>query len=148
VIFVLGLAAFLSAYNALLNALSLQERRLYLPLNLAMAAALVMIGRARGVSWEALGLGAAGVRPGLALGAVIVVLMAGGLAVAWAVPGLHGFLHDRRMAEVDVRELAYRALLRIPLGTALAEEVAFRGVLFGAWAAPHRVRLRRTPPTP
>ena len=29
--------------------------------------------------------------------------------------------------------LAYRALVRIPLGTALLEEFAFRGVLFGAW---------------
>jgi len=135
VIFVLGLAGFLTAYNALLNALTLQERRLYLPLNLAMAAVLVLIGRTRGLSWEALGLGAAGVGPGLAMGAVIVVLVVGGLAVAWAVPGLHVFLHDRRMTHVDAGELAYRALLRIPLGTALAEEVAFRGVLFGAWAA-------------
>jgi membrane protease YdiL (CAAX protease family) len=135
VILVLGLAGFLTAYNALLNALSLQERRLYVPLNLAMAASLALIGRARGLSWEALGLGAAGVWPGLALGMVFVAVFVVGLAVAWAVPGLHRFLHDRRMAQVDVRELAYRTLLRIPLGTALAEEVAFRGVLFGAWAA-------------
>ncbi|MGH8937501.1 MAG: lysostaphin resistance A-like protein [Acidimicrobiia bacterium] len=134
-IFVLGLAGLLIAYNALLNALSLQERRLYLPVNLAGAAVLVLIGRARGLSWEALGLGAGGIGLGLALGGVIAVLIAGGLAMAWAVPGLHGLLHDRRMAQVDARELAYRALLRIPLGTALAEEVAFRGVLFGVWAA-------------
>ncbi len=29
--------------------------------------------------------------------------------------------------------MAYQTLLRIPLGTALLEEVAFRGVLFGVW---------------
>ena len=29
--------------------------------------------------------------------------------------------------------LAYRAAIRIPVGTALLEELAFRGVLLGAW---------------
>ena len=34
---------------------------------------------------------------------------------------------------MSVGLLAYRALVRIPLGTALLEEFAFRGVLFAAW---------------
>ncbi|MGH9198426.1 MAG: CPBP family intramembrane glutamic endopeptidase, partial [Acidimicrobiia bacterium] len=31
------------------------------------------------------------------------------------------------------RDVAYRVLVRLPLGTALFEEVAFRGVVYGMW---------------
>ncbi len=45
------------------------------------------------------------------------------------------FFADQRVADLDRGELVRYALIRIPLGTALLEEVAFRGVLFGAWDA-------------
>jgi membrane protease YdiL (CAAX protease family) len=49
------------------------------------------------------------------------------------VPALRPILEDDRVADIGVGLLAYRALVRIPLGTALLEELAFRGVLFAAW---------------
>jgi membrane protease YdiL (CAAX protease family) len=44
-------------------------------------------------------------------------------------------LADARVRHLRGGELAYQALVRVPLGTALLEELAFRGVLFAAWRA-------------
>ncbi len=41
-------------------------------------------------------------------------------------------LGDKRAAGLDARDTAYQALVRIPVGTALWEETAFRGVLQAA----------------
>ena len=38
-------------------------------------------------------------------------------------------LHDKRVAGLDRRQLAYQVLLRIPIGTVGWEEIAFRAVL-------------------
>jgi membrane protease YdiL (CAAX protease family) len=38
---------------------------------------------------------------------------------------------DDRVAELSASQVAFQALIRIPFGTALFEEFAFRGVLFG-----------------
>jgi membrane protease YdiL (CAAX protease family) len=55
------------------------------------------------------------------------------LIAAVAIPALHPLFEDERVSGIGWGLLAYRTLLRIPLGTALFEEFAFRGVLFGAW---------------
>ena len=47
-------------------------------------------------------------------------------------------IKDERVAHLSGKGLAYQVLVRIPLGTALLEEVAFRGVLVGAWIASGR----------
>ena len=59
-------------------------------------------------------------------------MVASGLAAGLAVPSLRPLLRDARVAGLDDRAVAYRALLRIPVGTVLWEEVAFRGVLHAA----------------
>jgi uncharacterized protein len=41
---------------------------------------------------------------------------------------------DERVAELSASQVAFQALVRIPLGTALFEEFAFRGVLFGLFS--------------
>jgi membrane protease YdiL (CAAX protease family) len=41
---------------------------------------------------------------------------------------------DERVAELSASQVAFQALIRIPLGTALFEEFAFRGVLFGLFS--------------
>ena len=35
---------------------------------------------------------------------------------------------------MDARELVYRLVVHIPLGTAVPEEILFRGVLYGTWS--------------
>jgi membrane protease YdiL (CAAX protease family) len=56
------------------------------------------------------------------------------LAVAAVVPALRPLFDDARVRDLDSVGVAYHALVRIPLGTVLFEELAFRGALFGALA--------------
>jgi membrane protease YdiL (CAAX protease family) len=43
------------------------------------------------------------------------------------------FVADERAAGLGASEIAFNMLVRIPLGTALAEELVFRGVLYGTF---------------
>ena len=92
--------------------------RWYVPVNLATAGVLVAAVGCPGLS-------AAGWATGVA-GVLVVLLVIALLAV---VRRTRPLLADRRMAGVDARGTAWRALVRIPLGTVVLEEVAFRGVL-------------------
>ena len=104
----------------------------YVPANLAAAGVLLAAARAAGLSWRELGLARGRLRDGLAWGSVCGGVVALGYAVALAVPGLRTLLQDERTAGLDAGELAAQVLVRIPLGTVLLEEVAFRGVLLAA----------------
>lgn len=111
------------------------------PFSLLAAALLVVVARRAGVSANALGLGkntaARGVRVGAAAMAVVVVA----IATLTAVPASRGLFADDRFLGVTIPEMLYEALFRIPIGTALAEEIAFRAVLLGMllrWASPGR----------
>ena len=107
----------------------------YVPVNLATAGALVVIGRAGGLSAREVGLARATVRRGLVVGGVGAAIVVAGIVVGAALPLTRGWFEDERIADIDSRsELAYQALVRIPLGTALFEELAFRGVLLGLLA--------------
>jgi len=52
--------------------------------------------------------------------------------VVAAVPATRPVLNDKRITSLDGRAVAYQAVVRIPIGTVLWEEVAFRGVLQAA----------------
>jgi membrane protease YdiL (CAAX protease family) len=60
------------------------------------------------------------------------VLVAAGYAVALAIPALRPLLTDARVGGLDGADIAFRVLVRIPFGTVVWEEVAFRGVLLAA----------------
>ncbi len=104
---------------------------LYVPVNLAVAAALLAAGRRAGLAPRDLGLGAW--RSGARAGGLAAAALATGLAAGLAVPALRPLFDDARVAGAGWGLVAYRALVRIPLGTVLLEEVAFRGVLLAAW---------------
>ncbi|MDQ4070666.1 MAG: CPBP family intramembrane metalloprotease [Actinomycetota bacterium] len=104
--------------------------RWYVPLNLATAGVLVAL-----VGPDDLGL-SPGEEPVAAVAAALTVLVA--VAVLAVLPATRPFFADRRMAGVDGRGTAWRALVRIPFGTVVLEEVAFRGVLpvlLSTWSA-------------
>lgn len=104
---------------------------LYVPVHLLAAAGLVWWMRRTGLEWDELGLDRRrfgnGLRYGLAAAAVVAVV----LAVGAAIPAFDGFFADARVAGVGVAGLTYQTLVRIPLGTVVLEETAFRGVLLG-----------------
>jgi uncharacterized protein len=101
--------------------------------NLVLGAALVAGARALGISWHALGLAPSGVGSGLAwgLGAVVGTVLVG--AAIMATPLRRAFA-DIRAVDMAPRTLAFHYLVRIPFGTALFEEVVFRGVLLALLA--------------
>jgi membrane protease YdiL (CAAX protease family) len=104
-------------------------RRAHLLTGPVAAAVLLLVGRAAGLSWTELGLGAGSLLRGLRWGGVCAAIVVGGYAVALAVPALHRFFLDTRY-RLGLRPAFGAAFLSVPLGTVVFEEVAFRGVLW------------------
>lgn len=107
---------------------------LYVPLNLAATALLAAVSRSLGLRSTDLGLDPANRRVGLTVGTMVGLIGAAIMAAGAAIPQLRPLFHDARIADASAGLVVYRALVRIPLGTALFEEFAFRGVLYGAWS--------------
>jgi uncharacterized protein len=120
----------LVGWNAALNLVPFPAWS-YVPANLGLAAAAVAVVRRLGVTSEAAGLGRRQ-RRGLAIGLGVAALVGLGLLLALRVPALAPLLDDERAAGLAGAALVYAAAVRIPLGTALPEEVVFRGALLGA----------------
>jgi membrane protease YdiL (CAAX protease family) len=105
----------------------------YVPWNLAIAVVIVLLARHE-VSMVDMGF--TRWRSGLAWGGVLLALTTGVLLLALAMPAFHQMYHDRRV-ESGVGTWIYQALIRIPLGTAVLEETAFRAVLPAVFVARH-----------
>jgi uncharacterized protein len=105
----------------------------YVPANLAASVGLVALARRHGCSWDDLGLEPTRLGAGWRLGAAMAAVAAA-TAVATSVhPATRPYLLDERANGHLGTAVLYRALVRFPLGTALFEEVAFRGVVEGIW---------------
>lgn len=103
----------------------------YVPWNASVAISIVLIAR-RVLTLPQMGFTEwrSGARWGGALfGATTVVLMIG-----LAIPVFHQMFHDRRVSD-GTWTWIYQAFIRIPFGTALLEETAFRAVLPALFAA-------------
>jgi membrane protease YdiL (CAAX protease family) len=123
--------AVLAVANLLTNRLAPQ---LYLPICVTGAGVLLLAGRRGGLSWSELGLGAGSVRTGLRWAAAAAAAVLAGYLLALALPATRAAFADERAAGLSVGALAWFALVRVPLGTVLLEEVGFRGVLWGLLA--------------
>jgi uncharacterized protein len=132
-VFLVGLVVALAFYNNALNLLG-PPGALYVPVNLIAAGLLLWAARTQGYPWADLGVRRAAVAPGLRWGGAVAVGVAVVLGVALFVPAADPLLGDQRVAGLTATGLAYQVLVRIPLGTVVLEEVAFRGVLLGVWA--------------
>lgn len=104
-------------------------RRAHLVTGPLAAAVMLLIGRAAGLSWAELGLGAGSLVRGLRWGGACAAIVVAGYAAALAVPALHRFFLDTRY-RLALRPAFGAAFLSVPLGTVVFEEVAFRGVLW------------------
>ncbi|GGQ48788.1 hypothetical protein GCM10010166_16360 [Couchioplanes caeruleus subsp. azureus] len=94
------------------------------------AAGLLALARGAGLSADDVGIGRRSWRRGAAYALVCVSVVAAGYAVAALIPALRpAFLDTRYRSGPGAAVTA--ALLLVPLGTVLFEEVAFRGVLWG-----------------
>lgn len=93
------------------------------------AVALVAVARFSGFRLASIGLGRHTVARAAVLGLAGAGMIALAFGVALAVPALRTFFEDGRVGTPGIGQLLWLALIRIPLGTVLLEEVAFRGVL-------------------
>jgi hypothetical protein len=106
-------------------------RRARLATNVGAAGALVGLARLSGLGASELGLRPADLRRGTRAGAVAAVPIVAGVAAALAVPRTRALLADEKITGTGRAEAAFETFVRIPLETALAEEIIFRGVLLG-----------------
>jgi len=128
--FAVAACAVLAAYNNV-TGLNSEHERWYVRLNLGATGAALAAAKLSGLTPEDLGLGRGRWLPGrLGCG------LAAGAGACWlliaAVPATRPLVGDQRAAGLSGRDVAYQALIRIPVGTALWEETAFRGVLQAA----------------
>ena len=113
----------------------------YVVVNMAAAGALLAAARWAGLTWEELGLARRRLPAGLAWGGVCVATIAAAYVVALVVPALRPLLTDARVGGMDGAEITYQTLVRVPFGTVLWEEIAFRGVLLAALIRLYSVRV-------
>lgn len=97
------------------------------------AVLLLAVGRAGGLTWQELGLGPQTLLRGAQVGVAVAIPVAIFYAVAVAIPSTRGAFRDTRY-RLGLRAALYTALVAIPLGTVLFEEVAFRSVLWALLA--------------
>jgi membrane protease YdiL (CAAX protease family) len=116
-------------------------QRFHLGTHLAAAAGAVAAALAAGATIDDLGLRPDRIPHGLRRGAVSVVGIAAVIGLGAALPRTRQWFDDERVLDVTVGEALFRGLVEIPIGTAVYEEVVFRGVVFG-------LALRRLPPLP
>jgi membrane protease YdiL (CAAX protease family) len=113
----------------------------YAPVNVAVAGLAVLAVHGLGVSWRDLGLARDRMLAGLRLGGLWLLPVAAGVAVAVALPATRGWFLDETILEAGTAQMLYTLLVKIPFGTALAEELIFRGALLGLFLRRHRPRV-------
>jgi membrane protease YdiL (CAAX protease family) len=132
-------AAGLLAWNAAIN--RAVPSPAYVPANLAAAGLSLASARRRRVPAADLGLGGGRAGRGLRVGLAAAAPVAAAVGLGAAVPATRRWFLDERATTGGVGHALYHTLVRIPLGTAVAEEAIFRGALLGLLLQRHsRVR--------
>lgn len=126
----IAFCAVLAVYNNVIGAQP-WHRRWYTPVNACAAGAALAAASASGLTAADMGFGRGRWRPGR-LGSRLAAAAAAGWVLAAVIPAVRPVLDDQRVTTLDGRAVAYQAMVRIPVGTVLWEEVAFRGVLQAA----------------
>ncbi len=119
--------ALVAAYSIVLN--TVVPLWAHVPAGLAAATGLALLARADGASTADLGLRRSDAAGGLRLGALVAVPVAVALAAALALPATRRLLASNPAADAGTARFLYEVCVRIPFGTALVEELVFRGAL-------------------
>jgi uncharacterized protein len=102
----------------------------YVPWNVLVAVTLIVLAR-RLDGLRRIDIGLANIRRGLKIGFGLLLGIAVVYAIAVAVPATRDLFRDKRVGERSALAMVAETLVRIPFGTVMLEEVAFRGVLLG-----------------
>jgi uncharacterized protein len=128
--FAIASGAALAAYNNVINRHPWHHQR-YVALNACATGAALSAAAASGLTAADMGFGRGQWRPGR-LGTRLAAGVAAGWLLVALVPAARPVLGDKRITSLEGRAVAYQAMARIPIGTVLWEETAFRGVLQAA----------------
>jgi membrane protease YdiL (CAAX protease family) len=109
----------------------------YVMANDSAAALSVVAARTCGVSRASLGVCPDRLGRGMRVGLTTALPAAAVVGLGAMIPATRGFFHDERARGGGTRHVLFETLVRIPLGTALPEEVIFRGSLLGLFAQRH-----------
>ena len=109
-------------------------------LNFVSAAALTALTLQTGSTIEDLGLARSDLRQGLITGSVGAACCCSVVGAIAAIPSTRRFFFDDRLMHMSQRETLYHAALRIPVATALTEEIMFRSALHALVARKHGSR--------
>ena len=132
-----GIVALLLFANVIVN--EVLSPPWYVPFNLAVLGIALLLARGGGTTWDAMGMSADRLRRGAAVGSLIGVVIVGLFIAAVMFPAAREAFRDDRIIEGSIGLSLYHAVFRVPIGTAIYEEVLFRGIVFGMLA-------RRTSP--
>ncbi len=123
------------AYSALIN--ELVPHGLYAVTNLAAAVVAIAVARTRGVSSDEMGLRRDRLGHGLRIGLVAAIAIGAVILALAAIPGLRHVFANQDEAGGSGGHFAFAVLIRVPIGTALPEELIFRGALLGLFLQRH-----------
>ncbi|HWL66623.1 MAG TPA: CPBP family intramembrane glutamic endopeptidase [Actinomycetota bacterium] len=130
--FALAMSGVLVLYNNVANRWPLFQGAAYVPLNLTVTAAVTLLcAVSLGLSRSELGL--TGDRLDVAVSVVALNIFVFGVFTIARSRHAHR-IADKRVADLRGGKLLYQVLVRVPLGTAVTEELLFRGVLFALWS--------------
>ncbi len=129
--------AAVAGYSVLLNRVI--PRRAHIAANLGAASVAIALARADGATWRDLALSAREARAGLRTGLLAAVPIVAATAGSAAVPATQPQFRDPRV--LDAPNPLFEIVLRIPVGTALCEELLFRSAAL-AYLEQHSSRAR------
>ena len=90
---------------------------------------LLAIGLLDGNTWTDMGLGWGYLLPGLIWAAASIALVTAVYLIGSAFRKTRTAFHDERMSDLSGGRMVFQALVEVPFGTVLLEEIAFRAVL-------------------
>lgn len=123
------LALLIVCYGALLS--YALPKNTHIALNLLFAGIAVFVGLLSGLSLDAMGLAVSSLAKGALYAAGIIAVIIIGIGIASRLPYIGSFFANESFSSVSKKRVFYEAGFRVPLGTALLEEVLFRGLLLG-----------------
>ena len=129
ILHVIAIVALAMYANVIAN--SVLDDAWHIPFNLGILGVALLIARRAGTTWTTMGLRGDRMRRGAIVGGSVIGVIALGIAVAIAIPATRELFLDDRVIENSVGWVLFQAFVRIPLATALYEEVLFRGIVFG-----------------
>lgn len=101
----------------------------YLPWNALVAVTLIVIARRAGFDFTGVGLAFRRWHRPVGVGLLLVACTGFIFALGMVLPATKDAFLDARVQQTGLAGMLFQVLLRIPLGTVLLEEIAFRGVL-------------------